>query len=485
MYTTGLNITLFLLGICLAFVLAFLNPNMVGVLKHENKISREFKSTGLLQRSEQRASLRSDPRAAKTQLPAPVLDHRMSKEARQEVLYRALEVGSLSSLQVLRGEYLHTIPTYDAIILPELKTHLVGVLSHKFSDADWVSWSTSLNDARREKTNARNFIDDLSVVNFELGRFGETIAFLFHGLYVSTMLGKVYSVEEDLYDLVLNAEKIFQNRGPDALPARLYIDPEVSTEQAFLKALEQYRAKFTLEFYAREPSQLETGLRLVLSVQEEFISNELSQVASDLIRRLSKEGSGRYRAQIRHSILGQDSTAALMRKSPAVRLALAEFYVISAIDALEIRDLKEARELLDRSISVQPGLEAQVLVRRHLEQEQEKLVLKTEKTPIKTHDAGTKKRPALVERSVFEEPSGESLSNRIERYGILLVLSGVLLFFAWKILGIILARRALSKKNTSGGSPPGNQTSRQTVSITSPVHINFDDEEPVAKVVNS
>ena len=103
----------------------------------------------------------------------------LSVDKQLEILLFAIEEGTLDSLQLLRPEAIGKLPEYRATILPELKRQSLKSLLVRFSLSDWTNWPRASQGENGGPTVARTFVNDVMMVNTELGSFLETSALLF------------------------------------------------------------------------------------------------------------------------------------------------------------------------------------------------------------------------------------------------------------------------------------------------------------------
>lgn len=360
---------LFVIGLVLALMLSFssLFRSQSGLETSASK--REIPSLRALSEAQKSKSVSS--RLYYQGEEKKLHKNRASSEQRLSVLRKSLGDGTLESLQLVRPEFLRVLPGYKEQLLPTLKEIALVNLLKRFTESDWSAWQTSSVSDAGAPSAARIYLNDLLFINPDIGRFLETAAQLFHGLYISIRSGNPYDVEEDLYFLFSTAEEIFSGRQTAALPARLLLDPNILSEPSFVKMFEKKRAELTIESATRDPNDVEKMIFLLAGIKPRFTTLELVQRIQEGIIRVSIEGSKGLRSVVVKRLLERGELDPYIQRYSGVRRALAELYLVSAVDALESNDRELAAALLDRSEALVKGLKAQAVLRKYLTEEPE------------------------------------------------------------------------------------------------------------------
>ncbi len=299
-----------------------------------------------------------------------MLSRDYSRERRAEILEGAVEQGTLDSLQVIRSEYVSFLPEYRSEILPRLRRAALKELRIRFAEQDWLDWPSSAVSNAGGPTQARIFVDNIGLVNDELGRFVETAAQLYHGMYLSILSGNPYSLKDDLFFVLQSAEKILSKRSFTAIPARLMLDPQILSKQAFVHEMERLRCDLTALHVSRYPTQLKTHLVLIEDLKVHDCPLTTVEAVAEVLRKITIESSQSYRASIISTIIDSQTLPKFAEVAPRVRTNLAEFYVMSAVDAIAEDSRERAKGLLSLSETIMTGLRSQSIVKKYLEKTQ-------------------------------------------------------------------------------------------------------------------
>jgi len=407
----------------------------------------------------------------------PAFQRYLSAETRKLSLINALKDGSPEALQNLRMEYLSVLPEYQSQLLPDLKKQVLESLLARFSEADWSSWTAGSYAPSGKPTLARAFIDDLTTVNPDLGKFAETAAQLFYGLRSSLLAGKSYQLADDMYYVLQHAEQLLPKRRPLAVPARFFLDASVINDPSFLDVLERLRRDFTLLYAGRFPNELEAQLMLFGELHQGYVDENTALALHTLLYHLIFNGRPLLRDKAAKAIIQMPVFLTVAERDEKVRRTLAEFFLICAVDALEEGAHDKAQGMLALSRQTQPGMEAQNVLGQFLEDSGSRKA-ETLRAKKKGDDSGKEKIADLFRDKSSSSPKG---SSSLERILIFVVLAGVVAFVGLRLFLAFLAHRnqlisapehPLSRTNTSPG-----------ISVTQPSELRFG-EEPELKVAN-
>lgn len=464
-------------GLCFAVVMA--------LLAHQQRSGKNRS----LARLEDKYTLRSS--VGVSEKPTPVQSFILASDeepsipaAQLEILKEAIREGSIDSLQLIRTEHLSFIPEYRERVLKQLKQEALSELVSRFVDSDWSDWPNSGYVRHGLASKARTFVDDVSVVNPELGRFLETSALLLYGMYLSIMGGNVYSVEDGLLNVVAHAERLFPKRRSSAVPARLLLDLGVHQDPAFKRVFEKVRGDLVLQYSKRFPNELDTHLDLLLDLSPSYVSARVYDLLYRSIYRLALDTSLKYREEIFERLIRSKTVEEFSQRDEKIRQALAELYVIGAVDALEAGALERASGLLGVSEQLYHGLSAQNAVRAYLValQKERRSAVGGEKR-TKGGVAQSKSRSSVLgfsENVEAEFNESASVWSYVKHFLVLLLLIGLpAAVIARVIQGIIDRRTALLDAHTRSEIK-----SKSSVRITSPADIRFDDDEKLSEAVN-
>lgn len=251
-----------------------------------------------------------------------------------------------TSFVYLRSENLSAHPELQIAINPELRSEAIEKLISKFGDVDWLMWKENLSSVSESKSDARRWLDKIKVVNFDLGRYLETSALLLSALYQATNLGKVFSAEEELYELSTEASLLFKLVTPKAYSPRTNLDVSITSDASFHVWLEQLRAQFVVNYGKKEPKQIETQLHLLASVKPEFLTSPVIAAYVKLMQAATKEISPKYRLELKESYFRNGRERELLELSNDFTNAFEVFYVRCVRDAIESNSLPSAKALL-------------------------------------------------------------------------------------------------------------------------------------------
>jgi hypothetical protein len=402
------------------------------------------------------------------------LSREIPRERLLQTLTNVLKDGNSDALQSLRVDYLSILPDYESVILPALKRQALECLLDRFSDSDWADWPSSAYANDGAPTLARRYVDDVSLVNPELGKFLETAAQLLYGMQLTIMSGSPYQLEDDLYFVIQNAERLVPKKRPVAIPARLLLEPGILHDQVFLDVIEWERGKLVARYIERYPYEMQSGLKLVQVLKPEYCGKAVFRAVRSLIYNLSFEASARLRLDAAQTISESPVFSEIARSDGHARYALAEFYVVAAVDALEAGQAAQSHTLLDTSIRTMPGLETQKMLVEFLSRP------RVESTAAQ-EDASSKRKGGKVERADSKFELDKYASEEKEPGGInyqqvlmVLILLGSIGFVGGRFLMAYLTKKTII--STPGEKEGTSSVLGPKVSITSPSDIQFDDE---------
>jgi hypothetical protein len=372
-----------------------------------------------------------------------------------------------NAIRFLHPDVLNDFPEYERREYePKLKYEILKKLVHELSRSEWLQWSTSETDGQTIKTSARRFINTIRDVNFTLGRYVETAALLYSGLYFTTRSGRLFSAEEELYNLMLEADQLFRTRTPAALSSRVYLDSEITEDSNFQIWLERLRARFVVEFCNRESRQIELQLYLLSSVKEGYHSDAVLRVYKEILGAATDKITARFRDELRSVYFSPGEAKKLMTLMPSLALPIERFYQRSFEDKIVVGDRSGARSVYLKFSGMFP--ESDLLEKfRHdiaelgsdetIDQQGDVLTAVEGKDSLAVSDTEKERRGTFSFGSESGAP-GSSFANSIERIGIfIIILLGVGLFFR-KRWSLVVDRVNTSRKKARKGrkTPPDN-----------------------------
>ena len=356
----ALNIGVFLFGVLLSAVVVYTNPRLAfeANVQPAEEPAQHLASAPIEEVAVVRLSTSEEEELRKT-LP-------VGKGLQR--LLDALDEGSLESVSVVRSEFLYTIPNYQSVLLPALKERALKNLLRRFSVLDWQDWPRAAFAIDNGPTMARAYVNDVGFVNRDLGVVLETAAQLFHRLYLATKYGKVFDLDEGMRSVLNDAELLVQNRGDRGLPAQYFFTPSLIVDPIFVREFERERGRLVTEYARQHPDAVAQTVALVNSLRAEYVEPAVYPVVINVLNRVSRDGSAQFRKELVASEESGKILAGFGREDSRVAEALAHLFAVSAVDALEKKELLRAKQLLVESIVTRPGLPVQKQVHGFLKQ---------------------------------------------------------------------------------------------------------------------
>jgi hypothetical protein len=136
----------------------------------------------------------------------------------------------------------------------------------------------------------------------------------------------------------------------------------VTGDPSFLPTFERIRSSLVAEYVAAHGDELERNLRLLSSLDGRYQTESSSEQLSQALLRLSKDGTPRFRKQIVDMLVESGQLDQVFLLSTKVKTSAAHLVAVTAVDALEQKDVVLAKTLLSHSLSLANGLPAQKLV---------------------------------------------------------------------------------------------------------------------------
>ncbi len=395
-------ILLFLFGVSLALLYAYRGAIIQTVSPYEGIPVEELAPTVSSSESYRDVPFLPSPRMR------ALLKEELSQKARLAKLRAALRAGTLDSLQLLLPEFLEQLPEYHEEILPVLKRDSLKLLTVMFTERDWKSWLPEAFLTSGSNSKARLFIDDITSVNNELGRYLDTAALLFHGLYREVSKGKDYDAEEDLDFILQNAEEILKARKYTAIPARQWFQREVLFDPVFIEIFEQLRGKLTASYIEQQGSDLQIQLGLVLALNPDYCDTNTKLAVSHLVYRFVLQTSAAFRSKLFSNIKAIEVLESFARSDDRVRVALSRLYLIGAVDALEAGDEVSARRFHQDAVALGAHIPLEQVVGNFLEIGE---IAVSEKIHNEA-DVSNQGVTSVLEQSVFDDSSIEQTGRR-------------------------------------------------------------------------
>ena len=418
---------------------------------------------------------------------------RLTPEQRQSMLVQALREGTASSLPLVNARVISNLPEYRNQLVPVLEREALQTLLARFRQIDWLNWPLSSTALDGGPTEARSYIDLLHGENPEIGRFLETAAEMFYLLFRSTREGKVFSGQAELENFLQIAERGAADKSPAAVPERRYLDNQIMHNPAFVPVLDELRAQFVLRTLEKHSDDLMQSLTLLLSVPPGPHQQEIASSIRLLLLRFSLEASPKYRAQVFDVLHSSKYLQDWLEQEPVLHRPLAELYLVGAMDALEIEDIRRAALFLDESQNLAPGLKSQELLAEYLKSSGHGVAVPENAAEAPAVDAAAETKPAgsrkLLDSVTKDSETEPLLSDKTHapqaktnvRSALMSAISYISVFlFILLVVGgivmIVLYRRSLSLTPAGSGAKPRRDRSSSNARMTPPGEMDFGEE---------
>lgn len=313
--------------------------------------------------------------------------------------------------------------------LPELSKEVaLKKLLEQFSYEDWRDWENSYVARRGTPTIAKYYLERVAQVDKELAQYLEISARLFHRLYFQTRKGEVFNFEAEL-----------QRLEPKTTSE---IIEQIKSDQIAKSFIENLRYEFILK-YVEQNSKSANNLKLLASLSLSEIDQRLYPGLISSIDRLSVKASPRYRKTFFENESLLIAIKKLVDSNLAAKRALANLFLIGAVDGLEQKEKAWAEHLFKQSEEVYPNFALQLEVAKYLELPQIKESETRDKKakPRNTkftlfQEKNTKQKTALPSKSLVAKnaikSSGSSFSFLFIFIMVLAVVSVVIVIILYK-----------------------------------------------------
>ena len=422
--------------------------------------------------------------------PASPSVNSSSREDLLRAIQAAAREGSSRSLERLNGKALANLPEYHQEVLPILKKETLQVLLRRFSESDWTDWPRSSFVLEGSPTPARTYVNDVFIVNEDVGRFLETAALLLYVSYSSAAEGKIIQPEKALERVFSQSDRLMAYRSAKSIAPREMLDPEILSLPFVKERLKQIQSSLVMRYIRAHPNDYSLLFDLLAQLPNETVSSEVNDALADLLQRFSLEASAQFRREILDKILSGHSIAERSRSDARVSRSLAHLFLMGVVDALEVGDMRRADLYLDESYSFDPHLPAQDMVAEAIREANSKALLKAkdEKSTSKEVSsegggllAEVEKSKPLRDESSFDLLSDSTGSGKtkksssgtfLERLVTTLFLALVALLTIGGTVLYVLYRRGLKSAGPleDDGPPSG---SRERITATSASEVSF------------
>ena len=275
------------------------------------------------------------------------------------------------SLKLLREELLSQIDGFESEISPALNEALLDELLEKFTQDDLESWPDTDFILDGEATEAREFVNDVTAINSNLGKYLETSALMFHRLHVLTNGSKVFNRRKELRKLVSRADTLFADKLSLAESAKDFIKEDILSDPVFLRNLESSRCREVGKFLLKRKPILAAKIDLIASIDTNYCQEDFFSSYEEFLGKLAFNSS----FSERESFLVDESVAEVIspayERYPHLQTLQSELFALGAVDSIEAGDVGQAEAFLEESLSLEEGLESQDLVASYLANERE------------------------------------------------------------------------------------------------------------------
>ncbi|MCC6933165.1 MAG: hypothetical protein IT292_07920 [Deltaproteobacteria bacterium] len=291
-------------------------------------------------------------------------------EERLALYHEALKAGSAESLQILNIETVSKDKVYQDNIAV-LKQLALDTMVKKFTANDWNSWASSLAIGGGNMSEAARYVENIRTVNQPLGIFLDTAAFLLSGAKTTISQGKDFDAGRYLATIVSQFE-LSHHLYPELSLAEVY-NLGILNDYVFLKILEQEKCRLTEEFIQNVPSKPKSALKLVRSLSPQYCGPYLPKKVLEMIVRVAKEASPSLRLKIASDHALMDNFEMMAATNTELRKAMAQFYVIVGIDALNATDTVHARLYHQASVRLAENISGQGMLMMAIERLEKQL----------------------------------------------------------------------------------------------------------------
>ena len=371
------------------------------------------------------------------------------------VIFNALERGDAQSLQLIREEFLEALPGDTQPLMEVIRYAALENLYQRFSSRDWEAWPDTASYEPENSTPARDYVNSLTVVNRPLGRYLETAALMFHGMYIHVVKrGGRFDPEVFLDRVLKYSDDYFLSPRPPGISPDEIIDQSVLQDEVFMEMLAQVRVALIEQYMRRQPRKLRKQLLLLKDIDTSMMSRQLLYYSKMLVKRLAVNASVDYRRDVENVFLDNATISKLRDNNSVFRSLIARLYVVYALDAYEQKESKIAKYFLGLSEKTHERFDSQ----RRVEQ------LLTADAGAREPEAEPTQDESLLSFADFsEEEAAEEqgvvslLENGAKRYLFPIMVCVVLGAILWRVYLAISARKLVGKGRSGRKSEPLSQ----------------------------
>lgn len=470
-----------------------LAKNVDSELKDGNSSDSNASPQGLTKESEVQvyAGSRPDARAMPgfTQAEPKSPFAALKQDELVRLVQAAAREATSKSLERLQRDALKTVPNYQNEILPVLKKESLLVLLRRFSDSDWTDWPRASFILEGNPTPARTYVNDVFIVNEDLGRFLETAALLFYITYASGSEGKIISPEQALERVFAQSNRLLAYRAPKAIPPRDMLDPEILSLSFVRERFKQLQNSLVLRFIRNHPGEYQLHFELLSGLSDDAVNAETNEVLAELLQRFSLEASPKFREEILKRVRSGQALSESVRTNSRVARALAHLFLVGTLDALDAGEPRKASLYLDESYAYDPRLPSQEVVASALRQAHAQLLQKkkaqAQQQPVEKGSAKTQKSaPAgddgdslqLLSDNSSRKTETQAYSSFIDKGVMILIylLFGILILGGGFILHLYRQRINMPSTPVEDLDPKVDTSPSVDVTRTNAAHFNSD-----------
>jgi len=335
------------------------------------------------------------------------------------------------------------------------KIVLIKSFVGSFTESDWLLWPASLKENSSELSEARQSLDAISIIDFELAVYLDTAAYLFTNIRANPSV----DLEFEHTKFVDKSADFYGFKKSSSTLPRDMVDAEILKDAAFVDAADDFR-------YSIFRNKIEEGLideKSIFGILEFFSSKNASKVARELIKHASSSLSSSSRTSAVESISPDNIIFSLIDSDEGLKRNLSNLYALVAVDFIDLGQYKRAEQALSVSKEISNDIKSQKLISNFLESTAAKSV-DTEKESSGFLSSGSFLGSIA---SKVKTPSGFSYFNNLAKFLLTLIFILLPVFLVLYFLRKLRFRKAGKNKKSS----------KKSESEVSSAEIEFDDLE--------
>ncbi|MCC6221680.1 MAG: hypothetical protein IT291_10615 [Deltaproteobacteria bacterium] len=275
----------------------------------------------------------------------------------------ALEEGSAESLSLLKPAVLKELPDYERTIWPAVRKHSLDIIVRKLTEDDWNNWLELRQGFSTRLSPAEAYLEKIYLNNKELALYLDTAVILLSNMQRRISAGHRFDLEAEIKSLVENAPRLLGKKKRLDESFATLVDSSVTSDAFFLELIERKRAVFVATLLKRQPYNAADNLLHVASLAPKYCGDEVLLGIADFLLNIAT-GVGK---EVRFNFLKQEVTSRIIQTFSAtndrVKRALAQAYLMGAIDALEDGVPSYALDFFREAITQDPYVSGREAIR--------------------------------------------------------------------------------------------------------------------------